>query len=253
MNRTTSLVFTSASLLLAACSDSDSRPLTSEEYEEIAQSIGGAVASGGGGGGELGAVSDSLSISRGDIPLGFRVSGSGRIEGDHGNLEFSYDVTCHDAAGDEQPACDETTDRADVSAAWSGQLELPRFRIETVRDGVWSFSGLQSDTAVFAGTSHFRVGVDVEPLFGPELRTYDLSYSADYENIEVDVSARRITGGRAVLAVVGEITASGNGRDEELTFDVDAVIDFDGDSTATLVIDGDHQFRLDLTTGRVSR
>ena len=252
MNRTTSLVFTSASLLFAACAGSDERPLTAEEYDEVAQSIGGVIVMGRSGG-ELGAVSDSLSIARGDIPLGFRVSGSGQIEGEHGALAFSYGVTCRDADGDELPACDATTDRADVTAAWSGQLELPRFHIESERDGAWSFSGLQSDTAVFAGTSDFRVAVDVEPLFGPANRSYDLSYSADYENIEVDVAARRITGGRAVLAVAGELSESGNGHDEQVAFDVDVVLSFDGDSTATLVIDGAHRFQIDLTSGRVTR
>jgi hypothetical protein len=251
MNSTTSFVFASASLLFAACAGSDSRPLTSEEYEELAQSIGGVVATGRGG--ELGAVSDSLSIARGNLPLGFRVSGSGEIEGEHGALVYSYDVTCRDAAGDEQPACDATTDRADVTAAWSGQLELPRFRIETERDGAWTLSGLQGDTAVFAGTSDFRVAVDVEPLFGPAVRSYDLAYAAEYEDIEVDVAARRITGGSAHLAVTGELTQSGNGQDEEVAFDVDVVLSFDGDSTATLVIDGDHRFQIDLTSGRVTR
>src|SRR5262245_53154630 len=102
MNRTTSLVFTSASLLFAACSGSDERPLSQAEYEEVAQSVGGVLAMDRG---QLGAVSHALSIARGDIPVGFRVSASGQVEGEHGGLEYSFDLTCADAAGDELAVC----------------------------------------------------------------------------------------------------------------------------------------------------
>ena len=253
MNRTTTFVLASAGLLFAACADSEPKPqLSAAEYDEVAQSLGGAVVMSSGGG-ELGAVSDSVAIALGDVPLGFRVSGSGQIEGQHGGLEYRYQVTCRDAAGQELPACNDTTDRAGVTVAWSGQLELPRFRIASERNGAWTLSELQSETAAFAGTSDFHVNVATEPHQGPALRTYDLSYTAEYEGIEVDVAAGRITAGRAHLAVAAERTQTGNGQDQELTFEVDAVLTFDGDNTATLVIDGTHTFEIDLNSGRVSR
>src|SRR4030095_16919050 len=107
---------------------------------------------------------------------------------------------------------------------WDGQLERPRFTIQSERNGSWTLSGLQGDTAVLDGSSDFHLAVETQPLFGPATRSYDLAYTADYDGIAYDIGAERITAGSAHLAVAAERTESGNGQDSQLAFDVDAVV-----------------------------
>jgi len=266
MNRITKLVLLGSALTgFAACAASDEGPnpgpnepnppaqqLSAEEYDEVAQSVGGVVVTTGGGG-EVGAIADSVSIAHGVVPLGFTVSASGDIEGQHGGLSYRYQLTCADAAGQTQPACDDATDRADVTIAWSGTLELPRFRLDTERNGSWTLTGLTGDTAALAGDSDFHVAVEAEPLAGPQLRTYDLDYTASYDAIRIDNADGDIVAGSAHFAIAAERTESGNGHDSHLAFDVDAVVTFDGDDTATLVLDGQYTYELDLATGRAQR
>jgi hypothetical protein len=252
-------------LSLAACSSSMSStsptsPANTADYEDTAQTIASSTVAGGGGsvgGGDAIAIADAVSIARGVLPLGFLRERDGHVHGTRMGVDNSFMVTCMDAAGAVQAACDTTTDSATVQIKWTGNLQTPSLTASVDREGMWTITGLQSATATLDGTSSFALDTSLMSIFHQGVTSsFTFDATASYDAITIATADRQITGGSASFEVKAHRTVTGTAmgkNDVDKSFDVHADITFNADHTATLVLDGTHTFTIDLRTGKVTR
>lgn len=250
MNRITWITLVSA-LTLGACSSSNQA--SPEEYDDTAQAIGGTVATGGGGG-DVASMTDSVKIALGAMPGGFALAGDGHIQGSRLGLDYSYAITCKNLAGT-VGLCGPTTDQATVDVSWSGNLDTANVDASVSRDGSWSVTGLQSDTATFSGNSSFSFDATLQSIFRPGVTaTYTFDASASYNNIHVSTQQHQIIDGSATFDLSAHHQVTGAGANNvDASFDVHAQITFHADRTADLVLDGSRHYSLNLATGGVAR
>lgn len=223
---------------------------TEQDYNDVAQALGSMVA-GNGSEGEVAEMGTVLNISAGDMPEGLTLSGSGSVQGQRGSLDYSFSIDCLDANGDAQAQCDESTDSAAVAVDWSGAIDWATFDASVSRDGNWTLTDIQSGTAVFNGEGNFSFDSEFMSLDGQRTRTFSLDYAANYDDILIDVATHQLQGGTASYSISAARTGSNQFRDVEAEFDIDAVLTFNGDGSATLVLDGSHSYQLDLNNGIV--
>ena len=263
MNRTLSITFGLAfGLSLAACSSMSSstpQPATSADYEDTAQTIASSTAMEHGGavdGGDIIAMSDAVSIALGRMPLGFVLGRDGHIHGNRMGIDNSFAITCKDAAGTALATCDKTTDSATVVLKWTGSVQTPNFSSSVDREGTWTITGLQSATATVNGDSSFSLDTTLTSIFHQGVTsTATFDFTASYDAIQIATQPREITGGSASFEVKAHRTVTGTAmgsNDVDKSFDIHAVLTFNGDRTATLVLDGTQTFTIDLRSGRVS-
>jgi hypothetical protein len=238
-------------LTLSAAACASSQP-TEDEYNDVAQAIGSTTATGGSSGGEVASLADSAKLALGQMPAGMTLSGSGHFTGQHVGLDYDYQISCSNAAGQALAACNSTTDRAQVTVAWSGSLDVPNLSASVERTGSWTLSAIQSGTPVFAGEGAFQLDIAVTSVFRPVTSTYHLDYHATYTSVALD-SAHRPVGGSIHYAVAGEHTVTGTRGSAGGSFDVDAVVTFAADGTASLTLDGSRHYQVNLATGAVTR
>jgi hypothetical protein len=247
MNRITLLPL---ALSIAACSTS-STP-TRAQYDDTAQAIASTTATSGGGG-DVGSMTDSVTIAQGAMPTGFTLMGDGHFQGTHLGLDYSYSIVCKSAAGAVGP-CAPTTDQASVDVAWSGNLATTYVDASVTRNGSWSIAGLQSDTATFSGSGTFSFDATVRSVFRPGAQaTYSFDASAAYNAIKISTQDRQVVDGSASFDLTAHAQVSGTNHDSDASFDVHAQITFHADHTADLVLDGSQHYSLNLTTGGVVR
>ena len=247
MNRITLLPL---ALSFAACSTS-STP-TRAQYDDTAQAIASTTATGGGGG-DVGSMADSVTIAQGAMPTGFTLMGDGHFHGTRLGVDYSYAIVCKTAAG-AVGACGSTTDQASVDVAWSGTLNTTYVDASVSRNGSWSITGLQSDTATFSGSGTFSFDATVRSIFRPGAQaTYMFDAGASYNAIRIATQQRQVIDGSASFDLSAHAQVSGTNHDAEASFDVHAQITFHADHTADLVLDGSQHYSLDLTTGVVVR
>lgn len=248
MNRITLLPL---ALSIAACSSS-STP-TRAQYDDTAQAIASTTATGGGGG-DVGSMADSVTIAQGTMPTGFTLMGDGHFQGTHLGLDYSYSIVCKSVAGVVGP-CGLTTDQATVDVAWSGNLNTASVDASVSRNGSWSLTGLQSDTATFSGNSTLSFDATVRSIFRPgAMATYMFDASASYDAIRISTQQRQIIDGSASFDVSAHAQVTGAGsNNSDASFEIHAQITFHADHTADLVLDGSQHYSLDLTTGGVVR
>lgn len=236
--------------LLAACSTDDGVQISDEEYDDIASSVASTTSQRStGGGGELGAMGDVTVLARGGILPGFAIAEADVWVGEHLGVTYRYDFECRDRNGKIVLGCGASTDRADVLISWTGSLELPLLTIDLERDGRWIVGGLSSNTAVVDGEGH----LDVETHFEHQDRgisaTYQLSYDADYDAIVFERGYPFPRSGTIEYSLDVDRTRVSAGRTDEQHFDVDAEVVFETNNHATITLDGDHRYDLDLATG----
>lgn len=239
-----SLVFASAAVaaLAGACTNNDKDDsITNDEYDQVAQSVGSSTATGNGGG-DVGAMSDTAVIATGGLPLGFTVSGSGSVTGVHAGLDYSYSLTCKDAQGTTLPVCTALTDRADATLSWDGSLALPNISAMVQRDGHWSVSGLQSDTATFDGEGSFSYDAMIANI------GWHFDYAASYDGIVVNTASHVAADGSLSYDITASKDVNGN---TTRSFSLHADVDIHADGTATIDLDGEHHYTLNLSTGVV--
>lgn len=239
-------------LLLAACSSSsDSASLTGEDYDDAAQAIGTSTA---GASGEIGAMSDAASIALGVVPLGLTLSGNGEIRGTRLGLAYSFAVTCEDTGGVSLPACTDLTDRAAVDVAWNGNLDTQYLDASVERTGSWTLAGLQSNTIKFDGSSSFSYDATLDSIFRPGVTT-SLSFDADadYDAVAIDGATHDAVGGSATFEVSGRKVVTGSSADVDKSFAIHAELVFHADRTATMTLDDQRRYTLNVTTGAVVR
>ena len=138
-----------------------SSPPTPEQYDDTAQAIASATAPSGGGG-DVASMTDTVTISLGAMPSGFSLMGNGHFHGSRLGLDYDYAITCKNVAG-AVGLCGPTTDQATVDVSWSGNLDTANVDASVTRNGSWSVSGLQSDTATFNGDSSFSLDTTAYP------------------------------------------------------------------------------------------
>ena len=272
MKRTTLITL---GLSLAACmTSSSSTPSTTQpptqpptaqapssaDYEDTAQAISSSIVTGQGGvagAGDVLAMSDALSIARGRLPIGFALGSDGWIHGDHLGIDNSFKVTCKDAAGTVQAHCDQTTDSATVDVKWTGSIDVPNFSLSIDRQATWTITGLTSATATFDGGSSFSLDTMMTSIFHQGVTSTDtFDATASYKAITIATADHTITGGSASFEIKGHRTVTGTPmgqNDVDKSFDAIAVITFNADHTATLVLDGTQTFTIDLTTGKITK
>ena len=241
---------TSVLALSTACLEDEP---TEQDYDDVAQGISAAI-SDGQGGGDVGSMNDALALAGNLAPDDITATGEGSYQGERAGLTYSYSVTCRDSADGEAAACDPaTTDVAQVVVAWDGSLDLPQYQADASRTGDWTLSNIQSGTAAFNGDGTFSFDSEFMSLDGNRTRTYQLDYTATYNNVLVDVDTGALSGGTAIFTVDAARTASNQFRDVEAEFSIEVDVTFNGDGTATLVLDGGRSYDLELANGTVVR
>ncbi len=248
MNRITLITL---GLATAACSSSSKQP-TPEQYDDTAQAIASTTATGSGGG-DVASMADSASLALGAVPAGFALQGDGHIQGSRAGVDYSYAITCKNLAGAALTACDHTTDQATVEVSWSGNLTSPNLDASVSRDGTWTVTGLQTDTATFSGDSNFSFDATVRSIFRPGVTaTYSFDANASYNAVKISTQQRQVIDGSASFDLTAHSTVTGAGSgNADASFDVHAQITFHADHTASLVLDGSRHYSIDLTTGVV--
>ncbi len=244
--------FTYLTLLLGACSgsSSSSSATTQAEYDDSAQAIGSTTASNTGGG-DVAAMGDVVVIASGTLPLGLALSANGHVDGSRLGVNVDYAIACTDAHGQALPLCGDPTDKVDATLAIDGNLATPGVDASLTRTGHWTVTGLQGDTATFAGTSRFDFGATVRSIFRPgDVSTYTFAYDANYDAVAYTTATKQTIGGSASFEVSGKHTVSGSTTSER-TFGVHADLAFHADHTATLLLDGTQTYTVDLATGAV--
>lgn len=234
---------TAASLI--ACTDGGPEP-TDADYDQVAQSLGAA------GQGESSAVAVTTQLAAGTVPLGLSLGGLGQFHGNLFGVDFQLTVHCRDAAGVEV-TCGDAAASATIDTAWSGELTLPRLHVEAMRSGTWTLSGLATAQTTIDGSARFTLASDFSSASEANLRTLDLAAEATYDAVIVDDATRRFIGGEIHYAVDATRTHTTPSGEDRTALSIDAVVTFAADGSATLVLDGDHTYRLDLATGVVVR
>jgi hypothetical protein len=247
MNRIT---FVTLGAALAACSSSSSSA-TPEQYDATAQAIATTTANGGSGG-DVASMSDSVNIALGTVPLGFSLQGAGHFQGTRLGLAYNYAITCKSLVGATLAVCDHTTNEATVDVSWSGSFSSGGLDATTMRDGTWTVTGLQTDTATFSGDSN--LSFDVTLTSALRTATYSFDASASYDAVRISTLARQVIDGSASFDLTAHSTVTGAGTgNASASFGVHAAITFHADHTATLMLDGTQHYTIDLTTGAVVR
>jgi hypothetical protein len=244
-------------LVTTACSSSSSSKPTAEEYDDTAQAISSTAAPSNAGtssGGDVASMTDTVSLSLGVVPAGISLMGNGHFHGTRLGVDYDYSLTCKTLAG-VAGACGPTTDSATAAVMWSGNLSSTAVDADVTRTGSWSVTGLQGDTATFTGDSSFTFDATLRSIFRPGVTTtYTFDASASYDAVKIATAQRNVIGGSASFDIMAHHMVTGSGSNNvDASFDVNAKLTFNADQTASLVLDGDQSYTLNLTTGAVAR
>jgi hypothetical protein len=253
-------------LSIAACtssSTSQTSPATSADYEDAAQTISSSMVTSRGtgtggdlgiGGGDLLVFADAMSLARGRLPLGFIRQDDHHCHGNLMGVDHAITITCKDAKGADLAKCDSTTDSATITLKQTGNLQTPNLTAAVDREGNFTITGLQSDTATFDGDSSFSLDTTLKSIFHAGV-TSSLMFDATaaYHAITIATADHQVTGGSASFEVKAHRTVTGGSNDVDKSFDVKADLTFNADQTATLVLDGTQTFTIDLRTGKITK
>jgi hypothetical protein len=242
-------LFASALVTTVGCKKSDEP--TDEDYDDVASAVGALVSNDSGG--ETGSMEDSIDIASGELPDGVSQMGSGSFQGLRAGLTYEYSVTCKDAGGAVQEACDAQTDSANLVVDWSGELNLPRYQASVARSGDWTLSGLQTDTAHFSGHGSFDIDTEFTSFFGNRTRTFNLDYDADYQDVTFDRIGREFIGGEIHYDVIAQRTRTRGDTDVEVELVISVDVAFHDDGHATITLDGSRKYDLDVGSGQLAK
>ena len=152
------------------------------------------------------------------------------------------------------------TDSATVTVKLTGSLTTPNMSFSIDREANFTLTGLQSATATFNGDSSFSLDTSLTSVFHQGvMSTLMFDATAAYKAITVTTADQTITGGsanfevKAHRTVTGTGSGSGSNHDVDKSFDVTAMLTFNADQTATLVLDGTQTFKIDLKTGKITK
>lgn len=247
----TTAIALSGALALAGCLQQEDA-LTDEDYDDVAVAVGSLVANPSGG--ELGSFQDGLDMTQSTDARANAVEGaSGHEVIVRAGLTYEYFVDCLDADGLVQSVCNAaTTDSAALAVSWSGSLVLPNYQGSITRTGEWTLSGLQSGTAELNGQGNFDLESHFQAIYRPVTKDLVLSYQANYNKVLIDMASKTVQSGDITYQISGSrsVTRGDNNRSGE--FSLTADVSFDGAGNATLVLDGNRSYTINLATGTVN-
>jgi hypothetical protein len=232
---------TVAALGATGCSSGGSSTPTSNDYDDVAQSTAALVITPGGGG-ETASVSDVVNIALG-VTGNVTVSAQGGFSTVEAGVTYSFVVSCADAAGKALSQCGPTTNTAQASVSWNGDLSIPDFTATVARSGTWTVAGLQTGTATFNGTGSFNYASQFQSAFRNEMATASLVYDATYDGVVYDEASHLVTGGTIDYTVNASRMASSTSGSSSGSFTIDAVVTF-ANGGATIVLDGSHAYQV---------
>jgi hypothetical protein len=242
------LLCASVPLVVTACSSDDpAGTATQEDYDQVAGTLAGNTSSRG----ELAAVGVISDLATGLVVDGVSLDASGRFAGDHGGLIYEGTLTCIDIGLSEPVSCGPTTTTASVMGMWTGYLALARLSIDLRRTGTWTLSGLQTSTVMVNGSSHANLISHFASASDANHKDLVLVADATYNAIAIDRASHWPIGGEIVYAISGTRTHTTPGLDASQGFVVDATLTLHADHSATVVIDGDVRYDVDLEAGEV--
>jgi hypothetical protein len=229
-----------AALGAAGCSGASSAP-TSHDYDDVAQSTAALMVNVSGGG-DIGSMSAAASLAAGVTPAGVSVDASGHYGAVNAGLSYSYALSCTAASGAALPRCGPTTNGAQASVTWSGDLTLPSLTATVGRQGSWTLGGVQTGTVTFDGHGSFTFAAQLQSLFRNETASVNLSYDATYDALTFVPALEHATGGSVHYTVNVSHDASGANGQSAASFSIDALLVFKADGSATLTLDGSHVY-----------
>jgi len=234
------------SLPLVACmsnsaSGTSSSDITASEYDDVAQNVSTSTVSPSGG--DVTAMGNVALLASGTLPLGFTLGADGKVTGSFLGITYDFSLTCSDGHGTNLPACGSATEIADVAVDWGGTVKLPNFSTMMDRHGQWSLMDLQDPSVKLAGNGTFSYDSSISNPNTAVTAAYHFDYEAAYMSVFIDKNTKLATAGE----IQYDITATKTVTDQAVrTFSLSADINFNGDSTATLILDGIHHYKLDL-------
>lgn len=224
---------------------------TENDYQSVAQALGSVTATNDGGG-EVGSMIDASAIVTGSPSTGISIDASGSFSGNRLGVMYDYKVTCADVAGAALEKCGNTSDSADVTVKWSGELTTAVLSGAVSREGMFELSGIQSGTVTLAGSGSLTVDAHFDAILRDSTRDYHLSYKADYEGVKVQRAPAKVIGGSIHYAIEVERKAMDDNRNSSANFEIDADLVFDAAGGAKLTLDGDHHYTINTNTGAVA-
>jgi len=239
------------SALFALLGRSDSDKPTENDYDSVAQALGGVTATDDGGG-EIGTMIDVSTIATGSPRIGIDLTASGSFSGTRLGLTYDYDVACADAAGAPIDPCSSASDSAAVNVKWSGELDTAVLSGSVTRTGMIKVSNLKSGTVTIAGEGSLTVDAHFDALLRDATRDYHLSYDADYRDLLVQRAPAKVLGGSIHYTLDVERKATNGDRESSANFSIDAELTFDANGGAKLTLDGDHSYVVNTGTGVVA-
>ena len=242
------LTLASYSLLglpLVACSSSGDAA-SATEYDDVAQNVATSAAAPNGG--DMNAMMDVVLIGSGDIPIGMSVDAEGHVGGAWGGITYDFAITCRDGEGTILAACTSRTEIADVKVDWTGTLAVPGFTTQMDRHGDWSMIHLQEPSVKLAGNGSFSYDSTIANPQAKAATTYHLDYDAAYMSVFIDKNSRLATAGEIQYEITAQKMADGQAT---RSFAIHADVTFNGDGTATAVLDDMYRYSIDLKTGAV--
>lgn len=231
-----------------ACSEDIDEP-TQEDYDEVAQAIGPLVAQDVGAQGTIATLNAS---ARGTSVAEFQSLAPSSRSNVGGNLEWSLDVACTDAAGIALDVCDDRTDGAVADASFDGALDLPNYQASLSASGRWTLAGLQSDEVTATGDASLVASSVFTPWWRDEVRTLDLDVDKSYE-LTFPVADPGAVRGTLSKSVDIRSTRTNENVDIDKRFVIDVLVELPGDRTALVTLDGTARYEVDLETGAVTR
>lgn len=255
------LLLGAAVLAFAACGTSDSKddpmdpsdpndpndpndPTPDQEaldYADVAALIGASAQTG-----EVSAMLDAVILSNGGAPAGFTVTQGDHFvlaNGSRGGVTFDYFFHCNDNADVVLNYCNNTVNHSHVEVTIAGNVAGAGMSMSAIdREGKWAVRDI--------GVGKSRVGGDAAMSFsasvgGQYAASYELSYTAIFDRIRYNPEGPLPLSGKIDFVVTAKRTRGNSVRN----FSPSASLVFDGDSSATLTLDGTKTFSVDLTTG----
>ncbi|MBA3396795.1 MAG: hypothetical protein H0T89_29460 [Deltaproteobacteria bacterium] len=213
------------------------------DYDDIAATLGASARIG-----ELSAMLDVVVISEGGMPDGFTYLGVSadhfhQMSGQRGGVSFNYLYHCNDAADVIVPTCDGTANHSHVTLAWDGDMTSAAMSMTGISNaGEWTIRDLSVDKPRVGGEASISFDARVN---SPVAATYSLTYDTTFDRVRFAPGQALPVSGKIDFAITAMRVRANSTRN----FSVTASLLFAAGTTATITLDGNRNYSLDLTTG----
>ncbi len=174
------------------------------------------------------------------------------MAGDDGGLHWELSLTCFDAGGNQQDTCGDTTDRADMAIDVNGSLTLGGWDGSLDAHRHWTFSDLTTDTIGASGDTRVKASSQFESMSKQVMRSFQTDYDARYD-LSIPRDDAALADGQIHGMVVADRQGSGPNGGSSAHFEITVDVTLDGSGIATVSLDGNAAYQLDLHTGELTR